>query len=82
MTQDELDGIVDNISTQEDLDEQQSRIDKNKAEIKLQQQKIELQQQQQDTQQLMVVGGLILGGVLILVLIGYLIMKLNKSKRI
>lgn len=85
MTQEEYDRTygpaVDNLSSQEDLDEQQSRIDKNNADTKLQQQQIELQQQQQDTQHLMVVGGLALGGVLVLVLIAYLIMKLNNNRK-
>lgn len=71
---------VSNISSQQDITEQESRIEKNQADIKIQQQNLELQQQQQDTQHLMVVGGLAISGVLVLIVAIYLFAKLRRKK--
>ena len=84
MTQEKFDRIygpaIDNISSQEDINEQQSRIDKNTADIKAQQQQIALQQQQQDTQHLLVIGGLTIAGVAVAIIAAYLFIKLLRSK--
>lgn len=50
-------------------------------ELKLEQQKLQLQQQKQDTNQQLVIGGLVLGGILVISIAIYLSAKTFKKKK-
>lgn len=86
-TQEEADSFLENSQKTQERNAQQAQNDKEnileQEKLKLQQEQLQLQQQQQTTNQQLVIGGLVLGGILVLSIAIYLLAKtFNKKKKI
>ena len=71
---------IDNIRSQEEIDEQSSRTEKNIAEAKAQQQQVALQQQKQDFNEKILTGGFILMSVIVVTVCTVIILKTFRRK--
>lgn len=66
---------IDNIRSQEEIDEQSSRTEKNIAEAKAQQQQVALQERKQDFNEKLLTGSFILMGVIVVTVCTVIVLK-------
>ncbi|HSE29207.1 MAG TPA: hypothetical protein VLA77_01320 [Candidatus Saccharimonadales bacterium] len=85
MTQEELNSVTNGIQKNQERLSNEAQQDKDRnleqQKLELQQQQLNLQQQQQNTNQQLVIGGLILGGILVLSIAVYLLVKTFKTNK-
>lgn len=85
MTQEEADNFVESFGEAQERNANQAQQEKQnnleQEKLKVRQEQLQLQQQQQHTNQQLVIGGLVLGGILVLSIAIYLLMKTFKRDR-